>query len=181
MRILAFAALMCAGPVLAHVTVSPVESAPQAFQRYTLVVPGEKPLATTRLEVEFPQGLRVRETEALIGWRTTVRKDAKGDIASATWEGGSIPSRQFAEFGVIARNPDAETELSWKAIQTYQDGSEVHWIGARGSQFPAALTKVRAPAASLGPGERVPLWAALLLAFVALLVAGLAWRRAAKR
>lgn len=170
--------LLCAGRLLAHVTVTPVESAPQAFQRYALAVPGEKPLATVRLEVEFPQGLRVRETEALSGWRTTVRKDARGDIASAIWQGGSIPSGQFAEFGLMARNPDAETELSWKAIQTYQDGSEVHWIGAPGAQYPAAVTRVRVPAASMGPGEHILLWTALFLALAALLVAGLAWRRA---
>jgi uncharacterized protein YcnI len=180
MRSLLFTALMCAGPVLAHVTVSPVEAPPGAFQRYTLVVPGEKSLATTRLEVEFPQGLRVRETEALTGWRTTVRKDAKGDIVSAVWEGGSIPSGQFAEFGAIARNPDAEAELSWKAIQTYQDGSEVQWNGPPSAQFPAAVTMVRAPAASSGPGERVLSWTALILALLALVVAGFAWRRATK-
>jgi len=181
MRILAFAALMCAGPVLAHVNVSPVETAPGAFQRYSIVVPAEKPIPATRVEVQFPDALRVKEVEARAGWRASATRKPKGDIASAVWEGGSIPFGQFAEFGVIARNPDSETNLSWKTIQTYQDGSEVHWVGALGAQFPAAVTQVRAPAASSGPGERVLLWAALLLAFAALLVAGLAWRRAAKR
>jgi hypothetical protein len=78
------------------------------------------------------------------GWRGTTHKDRSGRIVSANWEGGSILPKQYQEFGVLARNPATQTTLAWKAIQTYQDASEVHWIGPPRAQFPAALTRVRA-------------------------------------
>ena len=123
-------------------TVAPVEAPLQALQRYCIRVPSEKPLATTRLEMQFPELLEVVQVDSPPGWRATTQKDRQGRIAGALWEGGSIPARQSLEFGVVARNPRGPAELAWKAIQTYLDGSEVHWIGPPGAQFPAAITKV---------------------------------------
>lgn len=182
LALVSLTAFVCAATSssLAHVTVVPTEAPPGAFQRYNLRVPSEKSIPTTRIEVQFPDALRVRETEALPGWRGTARKDQQGRILSAIWESGSIPPGQFAEFGVLARNPDVQTELTWKAIQTYQDGSEVHWIGPPGAQFPAAVTQVHAAGGAPAMGERLLLWAALILALIALLVACLAWRRTMK-
>ncbi len=167
---------MAAASAWAHVTVAPTEAQPGAFQRYTFTVPGEKPVATIRLEVQFPEGIKVREIEAVPGWRSTVRRNAGGDLTSVLWEGGAIPGGQFARFGVIARNPDAPAELAWKAIQTYEDGSEAQWVGPRGAQFPAPVTSIRS-ASGDAVARAVP-WAALVLALVALIVACLAWRRA---
>lgn len=106
-------------------------------------MPSEKSIATTGLEVQFPETIEVTRLESPAGWQATAQKDRRSRIASALWQGGSIPPRQFLEFGVVARNPAAETELAWKAIQTYADGSEVHWIGPPRAQFPAAITSVR--------------------------------------
>lgn len=181
---LAIAAALCAAPALAHVTVAPAEATANAFQRYTITAPSEKPLPTVKVEMQFPEGLRVRATEVLPGWRTTTRRNPNGDITSVVWDNGSIPASQFGMFGVIARNPDAAVDLSWKAIQTYQDGSEVQWVGARGTQFPAAITRVR-PASAAASGslstEAVVSWAALAVAVVALVFGVLAWMRSAKR
>ena len=116
------------------------------MQRYCIRVPSEKSIATTRLEVQFPDGIEVTQLESPAGWQATTQKDARSRTASALWEGGSIPPRQFLEFGVVARNPAMQVELAWKAIQTYADGSEVHWIGPPRAQFPAAITSVRASA-----------------------------------
>jgi hypothetical protein len=55
------------------------------------------------------------------------------------------------EFGVVARNPQAPTALIWKAIQKYQDASEVHWIGPPQAQFPAAITHVRKQRSKVPP------------------------------
>jgi len=112
------------------------------MQRYCLRVPGEKSIPTIAVEVQFPSTLEVTQTEAPAGWRVEPVKDRQGRIVSATWRGGRIGQRQFAEFGVVGRNPATRSELTWKAIQTYEDGSEVHWIGPPRAQFSAAVTRV---------------------------------------
>jgi uncharacterized protein YcnI len=153
--------MACASPAsLAHVTVAPLEASSGAVQRYCIRVPSEKSIPTTALEVQFPEALEVTDTDVPPGWRVTAVKNRQGRIASALWEGGRIAPKQFVGFGVLARNPAVETELAWKAIQTYQDGSEVHWIGPPRAQFPAAVTRVRAgraePAALPGACSRTP-------------------------
>ena len=171
----------CAGSALAHVTANPLQAPVGAFQRYAIRVPSEKAAATVKVEVEFPAQLRVSETEALSGWRTQARKNDKGDITTVTWDNGAIAGGQFVEFGVIARNPDAPTELVWKAIQTYQDGSEVHWVGPRDAQYPASVTRVVAREAGDDAGTRVIEWISLALALLALIIAVAAWFRPSKR
>jgi uncharacterized protein YcnI len=126
--------------------VTPPEASPGAVQRYCIRVPSEKSIATTAVEVQFPDSIEVTELESPAGWQAAAQKDRRSRTASALWQGGSIPPRQFLEFGVVARNPAAEMDLAWKAIQTYADGSEVHWIGPPRAQFPAAITSVRASA-----------------------------------
>ncbi|HEX5078725.1 MAG TPA: DUF1775 domain-containing protein, partial [Geminicoccaceae bacterium] len=101
---------------------------------------------TVGLEVEFPDALTVVAIDVPPGWRGATHKDREGRIVSASWDGGEIPPKQALEFGVLARNPTEETDLSWQAIQTYQDASEVQWIGPEEAQFPAALTRVLADA-----------------------------------
>ena len=123
-------------------TVTPREAPADAVQRYCIRVPGEKPIPTIGLEVEFASGLDVTTVEAPPGWRGTAQKDRQGRIVGASWEGGSIPPKYALEFGVFARNPGNPTSLVWRAIQKYQDGSEVHWVGPREAQFPAAVTRV---------------------------------------
>jgi uncharacterized protein YcnI len=134
-----------------HVTVSPKETPSGAEQRYCIRVPSEKPLPTVSLEVEFPVNLAVSEVEAPPGWRAAARKDRQGRIVSGSWDGGAIPPRQVLEFGVVAHNPETSMTLTWKAIQKYQDGSEVHWIGPSRAQFPAATTNVQQRPGVPGP------------------------------
>lgn len=129
---------------MAHVTVAPAEAPAGIVQRYCIRVPSEKSVPTVGLEVQFPNNLEVTAIEVPPNWRGTAHKDRSGHIVSASWEGGSILPKQYLEFGVLARNPTVQTTLAWKAIQTYQDASEVHWIGPPRAQFPAALTRVRA-------------------------------------
>jgi uncharacterized protein YcnI len=129
---------------MAHVTVAPAEAPAGIVQRYCIRVPSEKSIPTVGLEVQFPDNLEVTAIEVPPGWRGTAHKDHSGRIVSASWGGGNILPKQYLEFGVLARNPAEQTTLAWKAIQTYQDASEVHWIGPPRAQFPAALTRVRA-------------------------------------
>ena len=161
-------------PALAHVEVVPFESAAGATERYGIRVPTEKPIATVRVEVQFPASLRVLDVEAAPGWQVTLQSQADGRLLGAVWDGGSIPAGQFAEFGLRAQNPDGEAQLRWSVIQTYADGSEVQWIGAPNAEFPAATTRVRGGQVvqSLDPLAG----ASGLLAVCALVVSALAWR-----
>ena len=164
-----------APPAAGHVLVVPAEGQAGGLQRYGIIVPGERSVPTTRVEVQFPEALRVSEVQALAGWRTTSQKDRTGRVVGAIWEGGELPPGQFGEFGVLARNPDGAANLTWKTIQTYQDGYEAQWIGPPGAEFPGAITRVRAA------GVTTSLAAfALLVALAAAAGAGLAWRRAGR-
>jgi len=144
------------------------------MERYGIRVPTEKPVPTVRVEIEFPSGLRVVDLEASPGWQVTVQTESNGRLIGAVWEGGSIPAGQFAEFGLRAQNPERDAQLRWTVIQTYADGTEAQWIGPPNAEFPAATTRVR--------GRQLidyldPLaGAAVLLALLALLNAGLALR-----
>jgi uncharacterized protein YcnI len=163
----------------AHVVVFPAEGPTAVVQRYALLIPTEKASPTTRVEIQFPESLRVTEIEAVSGWRSTAQRDREGRIVGASWEGGLVPPGQFLAVGVLARNPDAPGEIAWKLIQTHQDGSEIHWIGPPSAEFPAAVTAIRR--AGNAPGlTSILAGAALIGALVAVVVALLAWRRAAR-
>ena len=165
--------------VEAHVFVFPAEGAPAVVQRYALLIPTEKAIPTTRIEIKFPDGLRVSEIEVVSGWRSTVQRDREGRIVGAIWEGGVLPPGHFVAVGLLARNPDAPGEMAWKLIQTHQDGSEIHWIGPPSAEFPAAVTAIRRPGDQLGPTAMLA-GAALIGALLAVALALSAWRRAAR-
>ena len=170
------AALAC---VDAHVAVFPAEGPPAVVQRYALVIPTEKTSPTTRVEIQFPPGLRVSEIEAVPGWRSVAQRDREGRIVGASWEGGQVPPGHFLAVGVLARNPDAPGEIAWKLIQTHQDGTEIHWIGPPSAEFPAAVTAIRRSGDAPGLTS-ILASAALIGAVIAVVVALLAWRRRAR-
>lgn len=165
-------------PAPGHISVAPGDAPPGVVQRYSLLVPGEKSIPTTRIEVQFPDGLQVTEVEAVPGWRATTQKGREGRILSAVWEGGSIPPGQFVEFGLLARTPDASGPLTWKVIQTYRDRSEQHWIGSPGAEFPAPVTQIRQAGGTPSPDRLAPV--ALGVALAALLGAAVAFWRVAR-
>ncbi|HEX9995409.1 MAG TPA: DUF1775 domain-containing protein, partial [Acidimicrobiales bacterium] len=62
-------------------------------------------------------------------------------IAAVTWEGGRIGAGEFEEFGFSARTPQAASTLSFPAVQTYDNGEVVRWLGPAGSEQPAGAVK----------------------------------------
>jgi hypothetical protein len=50
---------------------------------------------------------------------------------------GKLPPQQFTEFGLLAVNPAAGTQLVWTARQMYADGTIIDWSGPVGSKTPA--------------------------------------------
>jgi uncharacterized protein YcnI len=156
-------------PAFAHIEVAPAESGTGETLRYGIRVPTEKPAPTVRVEVQFPNAVRVLDVEATAGWQVVVQTDTSGRPVDAVWQGGSVPPNQFVEFGVRARNPEGDSDLRWSVIQTYEDGSEVQWVGPASADSPAAITRVRSRA--LFGAAEILAALATLLALAALIVA----------
>ncbi len=129
----------------AHVTVSP-SSLPQGTDDAILTfrVPNESPTAeVVGLKIQFPltHPIVLLNPEAGSGWHVTAVKTAlpkpvttdDGTFTSTTseidWSGSTIPVGQFGEFNVLAQGiPTGTSELVFKAIQSYSDGTVVSWI-----------------------------------------------------
>jgi uncharacterized protein YcnI len=134
-----------AGVAGAHVTVSP-PSLPQGTNDAILTfrVPNESATAAvTGLRIQFPLAhpIVLLNPEAGSGWQvhavmTALSKPITTDDGTFTsttseidWSGGTIPVGQFGEFNVLAQGiPTGTSELVFKAIQTYADGTVVSWI-----------------------------------------------------
>ena len=164
----------------AHAVVFPKTSTIGAYERYVLRVPNEKAVATTRVELRFPAGVRVTSFADVPGWQLEVVTDSAKAITAAIWT-GTLPPQRFIEFPFVAVNPKTDARLEWPAYQTYADGQRVEWTGPEGSKSPASATMVAAAAAAPGaPAQEsggvtrwLP-WAALVISLVSL---GLAMRK----
>jgi uncharacterized protein YcnI len=158
-----------------HAVVYPKASAPGAYERYVLRVPNEKGVATTRVEIRFPDSVRVSSFADVPGWQLQVLTDSAKRVIGAVWT-GALPPQRFVELPFVAVNPKSETRLTWPVIQTYADGERVAWTEQEGAKTPASVTNVSAGgmgAADESAVRWVP-WIALALAVVSL---GLALRR----
>jgi uncharacterized protein YcnI len=171
-------AAVVAVPTLAwaHAVVYPKTSTTGGYEKYVLRVPNEKAVATTRVELHFPAGLRVTSFAEVPGWQLQVLTDSAKAITAAIWTGTLEPQR-FIEFPFVAANPKTDTKLDWPAYQTYADGERVEWTGPEGSKRPASVTTIGAAASAAGIGggftHWLP-WVALVLSLVSL---GLAMRK----
>ena len=160
----------------AHAVVFPRQSTTGGYEKYVLRVPNEKAVATTRVEIHFPAGLRVTSFADVPGWQLEVVTDSAKAITAAIWT-GNLPPQRFVEFPFVAANPKTDTKLEWPAYQTYADGERVEWTGPEGSKRPASVTTIGAATAAAGGSGgfvRWLPWTALVLALVSL---GLAMRK----
>jgi uncharacterized protein len=201
-----FAVLALAAPAGAdaHVRVLPEESAAGAYTVLRVNVPNESAdLTTTKVEVQFPPGFGYALSQPVPGWSAEVKttKAAKSTITGQTvpahvgrviWTArdrrAEIPPGQFEDFPIAVQMPGRVGEtLTFKALQTYEDGGVVRWVGAPSSQEPAPQILVTAPAegqgaaASEAPAEGDSgggsdglAIAALIIAILALAAAGAA-------
>jgi len=157
-------ALGFAGVASAHVTVQPGMVAAGSYQVFTLRVPTEKEAYTTQIKVIVPAGVNITGFEPKPGWTYETEKDADGNIASFTWkaDGQGLGENEFGQFQFQGKVADDATSLSWKAYQTYSDGSVVEWTGAPDADTPASVTTVTAAAgadsgSAAGASDRDPL------------------------
>lgn len=128
----------------AHVTVNPNTSAPGAWETYTVKVPAEKELPTTKLILKIPSGVEFEQYQPVPGWNFSAQKDANGKATTITFEatGGGILPGQFQQFVFVAKNPDQSGKIAWDAFQYYKDGSIVEWTGDESSKTPHSITNI---------------------------------------
>ena len=132
--------------LFAHITIWPKESAPGARERYTMRVPNEKQVTCSKIEGEFPVGLDVYDFEFKPGWKIDFKKNDKGKIIGATWTGKIMPY-EFVEFGMLGINPKEATDMVWKFVQYYDDGTKEEFTGPVGSRLPSPVVTLKpAPA-----------------------------------
>jgi uncharacterized protein YcnI len=136
---LASVTLLTVTAASAHVRVTPAESKPGATESYKVSVPTEGKVPTTKVELVLPLGVELVSVDDA-GKPYDVRKGEAG-TSIITWS-TEIPPGWARIYGFTARNPQAGTELSWKAHQFFADGTTADWVEARGSKRPASVTKL---------------------------------------
>ncbi|WP_373894281.1 YcnI family copper-binding membrane protein [Virgibacillus natechei] len=143
--LLTVAFLLLMAPVAeAHVTVDPSESTTNAYEKYTVRVPVEKDINTTEVTLEVPEGVSFVSVLPMAEWDYELERGEDAQITSITWsasEDGIAPN-EFIEFAFIGANPSESGEVSWKALQTYEDASVVEWVGPPDSEEPASVTTI---------------------------------------
>lgn len=166
------AAVLFPASLDAHAVVFPKSSGAGAYEKYTLRVPNERDVATTKIEIRFPRSVRVISFEDVAGWSLEIVTDSAKHVTGAIWT-GSLPPQRFVEFSFVAVNPDNPVKLVWPAFQTYSSGERVDWVGRDDAKQPASVTLVSVPSRT-GTGLVVALWVcvgALVLSLAALFIA----------
>ena len=152
------AALVIAPAASGHVTVNPNEAPADSFFRFAVRVPTERPVATTKITMQLPDGLFFVSFERKDGWKRTVKTEKLDEpvelfgqeiterVATVTWSGSKIGPGEFEEFGISARLPNAPgTELVFPALQTYANGEVVRWVGPEDAEQPAPRVTLAEP------------------------------------
>jgi uncharacterized protein YcnI len=148
----------------AHVTVQPSTAPAGSFVVEDVRVPNETDDAiTTKVAVQFPEGFAEASYQTVPGWTVKVVKEklatpVKTDdgevtegIKTMTWtaksKAGGIAPGQFQDFPLSVQIPGkAGDTLTFKALQTYSDGTVARWIGAPDADKPAPQVQVTAAA-----------------------------------
>jgi uncharacterized protein YcnI len=126
--------------LMAHVTVSPLQSKPGAVQKYELRVHNEAKVAATSVDLDIPDGVTVTEVVKTAAGSYTTKKT--GDrITAITWQIDVQPTKYLA-LPFTAKNPDSAAELHWSMHEHLADGSTVDWSDKPGSKEKGSVTKL---------------------------------------
>ena len=139
--VLLLAILVAPSIVFAHAVVFPKTSAPGAYEKYVLRVPNERDVPTIKVEIKFPESLRVVSFEEVAGWKLQVLADSTQRVTGAVWT-GVLPKERFVEFPFVAVNPKDSASVTWPTYQTYQGGERVEWTGPDSSFTPVSSTLI---------------------------------------
>jgi uncharacterized protein YcnI len=173
--LVASAILVAPSLAFAHAVVFPKTSTPGAYEKYVLRVPNERDIPTHKVEIRFPEGLRVVSFGEVPGWKLQVLTDSVQNITGAVWT-GVLPKERFVEFPFFAVNPKDSTTLTWPTYQTYEGGERVEWTGPDSSYTPVSSTLVSNPAAVPIQVSRTSLYISLIALLFALTALGVALR-----
>jgi len=132
------ALVVAAAPAFAHIEVEPARVKPG--RSVTVEFSPEhgcgEDSPTTRMTFRVPRGVRDATGVAPDGWTATTSG------RRIIFEGGPLPYDEDEDFGISFRAPDAKTVLTWKLVQTCEDGS-VRWIEAdHDAEYPAPVVGV---------------------------------------
>lgn len=186
-------ALLAAAPAAAHVDVLPTAAPHGEAREFTIRVPTERDLPTTRVRVEFPPQVTVFSLgPPPPDWSVRGIRAPDGRLRAVVYTGGRIPPGRYADFSVLGTPFELGTAL-WKADQTYADGQVKRWTGPPATEEatavetgpeepgPAAAVEVVEPgsvaeegAAAAPGGEDAGSGAAIWLGVIAIGIAALA-------
>ncbi|MEU9129245.1 YcnI family protein [Kitasatospora sp. NPDC048540] len=143
----AAAVVAMAAPAFAHVTVQPGNAQQGGYSAVAFRVPNENDsAATVKLEVSLPMDhpMASVRTEPVPGWTATMEKskldkplkshgqDITEAVSKITWtanDGTKLGPGQFMDFRVsLGALPSDTDKLTFKALQTYDNGDVVRWI-----------------------------------------------------
>lgn len=162
LALIAVLALALPASAGAHVTLQPEEAAAGDFTALDVRVPNERDdAATTKVDVQLPSGFVFASYQPVPGWSVQVKSQKlaqplqtdDGEITSevremiwtADSEKSGVQPGQFQDFPISVQIPgEAGDTLTFKALQTYDDGEVVRWIGAPESEHPAPQVAVTA-------------------------------------
>jgi periplasmic copper chaperone A len=146
--------------------VQPASAPAGAETVLTVRVPNERDdAATIKVDVKLPPGFVSAAWESTPGWsvRAVKQKLSKPiqtddgpideQISEIVWTASSkntgIQPGEFRDFPLSVLIPGkAGQTLTFKALQTYSNGSVVRWIGAPGSEEPAPQVKLTSASTS---------------------------------
>jgi periplasmic copper chaperone A len=166
------AALALPATAAAHVTLQPSTAPADGFTRLDVRVPNERDDAgTVKVDVQLPPGFAFVSYEPRPGWKVTVKRvkldepieveggfEVDEGVGQITWTGsgprGVIKPGEFVDFGLSLRMPKGEAgdKLTFKALQTYDDGDVVRWIGPEDADEPAPIVTLTDAASGGGHG-----------------------------
>ncbi|BAJ29892.1 MULTISPECIES: YcnI family protein [Kitasatospora] len=141
------ALLVSAVPAFAHVTVQPGSVQQGGYSAVAFRVPNESDTASTvKVEVNLPMDhpMASVRTQPIPGWTAVLEKskldkplDSHGQqiteaVSKITWtanDGTKIGPGQYQDFAVsLGALPTDTDKLTFKALQTYDNGDVVRWI-----------------------------------------------------
>jgi uncharacterized protein YcnI len=143
---------LMAGPAFAHVEIErDGDVSNEGLVVAILKVPNEETDAgTNKIALVFPAtpGLTTAQPQLIDGWTFNVEKDAAGNVTQVVWTGGPLTGDAEIELPLtIGTIPDGTATVDFKALQTYDNGTEVRWIeptpaGGEEPEHPAPVLTV---------------------------------------
>jgi uncharacterized protein len=145
----------------AHITLNPKQAPAGEFTELLVRVPNEQDkAATNKVDLKLPPGFVFASYEPRPGWSVKVIKQKLAkpvqtddgpvteQVSEIIWTGdrsaqGRIGPGQFMDFPLSVRIPGKPGQaLTFKAIQTYDNGDVVRWIGPPDADKPAPQVMV---------------------------------------